>query len=140
MSAGLPKVSSAVWERIADQSASFQFAFSLISFQIVPGLIAFCQQAKRIALPPLAVPPQSDRHIYADGVTGEVWYFGEDGKVHTTGPIPDRYSSKIANDLDRLVRAHESLLSIHGPAGETARTGLLNSIELAAALAKAKPG
>jgi len=102
--------------------------------EVIPGLIAFALQVKRITLPPLHfVPSQYLNIVYMNPVTGEIWYIGGDGKIHKTPPIPDPYRTLAGNEIWRLVGAYESLAKLPGEAGDVARDGILRSIQLVAA-------
>ena len=98
--------------------------------EVIPGLIAFCLQGPRVALP-VPAPPSIVGvldTVYVNPFTGEIWYLGGDGKIHKTPPVPDPYRSTVANEIWRLVGAYEGVAAVGGPAGDIARQGLLKSI------------
>ncbi len=101
--------------------------------EVIPGLIAFALQVKRVVLPPLPSHPQVLNIVYANPFTGEVWYIGGDGKIHKTPPIPDPYRTAVGNEIWRLIGAYDALAQTPGRAGEVARAGILKSIQIIAA-------
>lgn len=103
---------------------------------VIPGLIAFSQNVKRITLPPLETAPATVNIVHANPFTGETWSV-DGGKIHKTPPIPDPYRTKVGNEIWRLLAAFDGLHSVGGLAGQIARKGLLEAI---AEVARANAG
>ena len=110
---------------------------------VIPGLIALCLSVPESGFLPdvseIDVRALALKIIYLNQATGEIWYIGGDGKIHKKPGPPDPYRSAMANEIVRLLNAYDALESIAGPAGESARQGILRGIQKIAGQA-VRPG